>query len=74
MSVIAETWIADPVLDGPMIVHICTVGNVFTGLCGARLLGVPAVKEAPICGQCLRIEAHLLGHFTYDGHPAGAPR
>lgn len=62
---LSETY--EPDLDEPALAHIPTGEDRFVGLCGVRILGVPAPPEAPKCGECTQIAQEIL--FILGGQP-----
>lgn len=54
-----ETYVHDPDLDGPMKAHLTWRVDPYTGLCGARLLGIDPPPDCPKCEKCKEIRAQL---------------
>lgn len=47
--------------DEPAKAHIVPIpGDATTGLCGAKLIGVTASEDAPVCETCTALKAKLI--------------
>lgn len=50
-----------PDLDEPAKAHIVPIpGDPHTGLCGAKLIGIAASDDAPVCEACTALKAKLI--------------
>lgn len=60
MATATEPRTTGPGLDEPTVAHMAdgkvwVDGDMFTALCGARLIGIPAEPDARRCERCLEI-------------------